>query len=230
MGFLIVSMVLPQLVCAEVSTIKIDFSRDPLDKSPSDFVSWAGGKGDEGRWAVLVDQTSPVAKRAVVQTSSGDTRLDHYSILAYNRGVFRKARISTHVKIAKTSSDEASAGLAFRFKDANNYYALEISSGNGTASLYRFEDGKRELLRRSYTLIPSDAWHELAVACDESKVECLLNGAPLFRSTLSQLWRGKVGFWTRADTLARFAGLTIVPAEEAGIIDRVREKLSNVLP
>ena len=229
-GFLIVGVVLPQLAYAELRTIRIDFSSDPADKAPAEFTSFAGGKGDGGRWIVLADQTSPVTEKVVAQTSARDTRHDHYAILAYNRGVFRKARISTRVKIESSSSDEASAGLAFRYKDPDAYYAFEISSGNGTASLYRFDGGKRELLRRSYILIPRDTWHELVVECDESEAECLLNGTSLFRSSLSQFWKGKVGFWTRADTLARFADLVVLPGEETRVVDRLTKKLREVLP
>ena len=95
-------------------------------------------------------------------------------------------------------------------KDPDNYYVIEISCSEGSLTLYKVKDGKREVVQRVLMLIKYNDWHELIVRCSEAKVDCLLDGKAMFSAPIGDFWRGKVGFWTRGDTMASFSGLTMV--------------------
>ena len=59
--------------------------------------------------------------------------------------------------------------------------------------------------------IPSGVWHELSVECKGNQIRCLLNGKELIPVlTDNSFVRGKIGFWTKSDSVSYFADTRIV--------------------
>ena len=210
-------------VYAQEKTVIVDFAKDPLNRRPESFLNFWSVGGEAGKWVVLEDETFPETKRVVAQTSSWDKGTNHYAILVYKYGNIRNMDTSVHIKISG-ASEEASAGLAFRFQDGNNYFVFEASSGNGTLSFYKMTDGDRETIARVLTSVSPEEWHKLRVRCSEFDCECYFDDKLIFKPRLSQFWRGNVAFWTRADTQARFAGLSITTQEEANVLDQIKKR------
>jgi hypothetical protein len=206
--------------------LKIDFSQDPLNGKCESFLEVSGGRGGGGKWLVIEDETSPASQRAIAQVDTWNKRTNHYALLLYRNGSYRNADIAAHVKMTGPT-EAASAGIVFRYNDRNNYYVFEISRSEGAISLYRLTEGKRELLSRVLTSIKLDVWYELIVRCNESETECLLNGKTVFATKLTWFRKGKVGFWTRGDTTARFSDLVIVHYKEKGILEDMRARLTK---
>jgi len=222
-GCLTCSFLMGSALGADLQKIAIDLAGDKAGARPSDFVSIASGVGNGGTWVVSEEAVSPTVFKVIAQTSSSDRRTHHYALLIYQGGVFRNVDIAARVNL-RAFTQEASAGIVLRYRDPGDYYALEASASSGSVTLYRFLDGKRDVERRVLMNVPVEKWQELRAICNESETNAYLNGAHLFKANISQFSKGRVGLWTRGDTLARFADIVLVPGEEVRIIDKMKNR------
>jgi hypothetical protein len=60
--------------------------------------------------------------------------------------------------------------------------------------------------------IPAGVWHDLVVECKGNQIRCRLNGNELITATdqVNPFTSGKVGFWTKSDSVSYFADTRIV--------------------
>ena len=135
----------------------------------------------------------------------------------FNRVTARDADISVRFKAISGQKDQG-AGLVWRYRDKDNYYVVRANALEHNVVLYKVENGKRTDLPlkgegRTYgkkATVPSGAWSTLAVNVNGSLFEVLLNGAKLYEvedPTFPD--PGRIGLWTKADSVIRFDDLTI---------------------
>jgi hypothetical protein len=113
---------------------------------------------------------------------------------------------------------EQMAGVAFRIQDETNYYVVRASSMGNTFRFYKVVNGERGTLYGPQVEIPSGVWHDLTVQCTGNKIQCLLDGKELIPTiTDSSFTSGKIGFWTKSDSVSYFADakVTYTPREPA---------------
>lgn len=112
----------------------------------------------------------------------------------------------TNYRVSVTlSSDEADAiGVMFRYQDGDNYYRFSMGSQRGYRRLVKkvggvftvlWEDARRYLLRRSYTI---------TLDCVGQQLTGYLNGSRLFSLDESSFAAGKIGLYCWANRGARF--------------------------
>jgi hypothetical protein len=126
--------------------------------------------------------------------------------------------ISVRFRPVSGRVDQA-AGLVWRYLDANNYYIVRANALEGNVVLYKLENGKRTDLPlkgsgRTYgkkALVPSNAWSQLGVTVRGPSFTVSLNGQGLYEVEDQTFTRpGKIGLWTKADSVTYFDDLTIV--------------------
>src|SRR5262249_47989302 len=114
-------------------------------------------------------------------------------------------------------SEDRAAGLIWKARDANNYYVVRANALEDNVVLYKTVSGVRsplDIVGRSggYGLdvaVPSNEWHSLRIAFNDSRFRVLYNGKQLFEvedSTFADA--GKVGLWTKADSVTLFDEIT----------------------
>jgi hypothetical protein len=114
---------------------------------------------------------------------------------------------------------DQAAGLVWRFQNEDNYYIVRANALENNVVLYKVEKGTRTDLPvkgegRTYgkkAQVPSGQWSTLRVVAAGPRFDVYLNGTKLYEvedSTFSQA--GKVGVWTKADSVTQFDDLTIV--------------------
>ena len=169
-------------------------------------------------------------KHTVLAASSTDPAAGHCPILLFTNETFLDFNLTTRLKIVGgTTAPEA--GIAFRVQDEKNYYVMRASTvGNeavhGSLLWYRVVGGVRYESQGKGVLvpIPPDTWQELRVECVGNTIRGFLNGKQLIPPVLAgsptndaalprindtTFAAGKTGFWTAADTSARFADTRI---------------------
>jgi hypothetical protein len=198
-----------------------DFRRDRLGETPPGFRSTVAGSGPPGEWKVVEDElpsllapispTAPRAgKRPVLAQLSRDRTAERFPMLIYEKEVFGDFTLTTRFKLVDGATEQM-AGIAFRFQDERNYYYIRASGLGNTFYFYKVVNGLRSAPIGNPMEIRKGVWHELAIACKGTSIQAWLNGREVLppledRSFVS----GRIGFWTKSDSLTYFGDTTIV--------------------
>lgn len=188
---------------AQRATVKSDFEGIQVDSVPPGFSSGLTGKGVPPIWKIVDDPTSPAGPQVVAETS-GDQTSDRFPLLVLDGFEARDVQVSVAFKPVSGRVDQA-AGIVVRLKDANNYYIARANALEGNVRLYKVVGGKRSQFAGKDVPIPSGRWGTLGLDVQDDRFEVRLNGEILFDArdrTFKDA--GKVGFWTKADSLTYF--------------------------
>ncbi len=122
------------------------------------------------------------------------------------------------VKFKPVSGKEDQAGgVIWRCKDKDNYYIARANAAEDNVVLYKTVNGKRSSLdivgrKGGYGVkgkVASGQWHTLRVEFAGDKFTVTFNGKKLFDvedTTFTEA--GKVGLWTKADSVTLFDDFT----------------------
>jgi hypothetical protein len=103
------------------------------------------------------------------------------------------------------------AGLAFRIQDEKNYYYVRASGLGNTFYFFRFVNGDLIGPIGSKVEIAKGVWHEMSVECQGSQVTCSLDGKVVIPQLMQNTFaKGKIGFWTKSDSVSYFSDARIV--------------------
>jgi hypothetical protein len=195
----------------------IDFDKDKTGELPKDFTTALTGQGTPGVWMVLKDDSAPQQKQVLAQTDADATSY-RFPVCIYEKLTAKDADISVKFKPVSGQKDQA-AGLVWRYKDKDNYYIVRANARENNVVLYKVESGKRIDLPlkgegRTYgkkAPVPSGQWSTLRVAAKGNLFEVYLNGQKLYEvedGTFTEA--GKIGLWTKADSVTYFDDLQVV--------------------
>ena len=107
----------------------------------------------------------------------------------------------------------------WRYQDENNYYIVRANAREDNVVLYKVENGRRTDLPvkgegRTYgkpSKVPSGQWGTLRIVAKGPLFEVYHDARKLYDvedTTFTQ--PGKVGVWTKADSVTYFDDLTVV--------------------
>src|SRR5205085_9116416 len=166
------------------------------------------GEGAKGEWVVKADQSAPSQPNVLAQLS--DDRTDYRFPLAIaDDGSFQDLELSVKFRVVSGKTDRA-AGLVFRLKDANHYYIVRANALENNYRLYHVVAGRREQFAAVNVNVSSGEWHELRVECVGNKITCYYDGEKKIEATDDTFKEaGKVGLWTKADSVTYFDDLTV---------------------
>ncbi|MBI2946899.1 MAG: hypothetical protein HYY23_04580 [Verrucomicrobia bacterium] len=206
------------LAQAQGAEIQFDFSRYAVNETPGEFREILSGQGQPGNWKVIFDEAAsptagaaePAAKRKILAQLSADATDERFPILLYDRESFGDFKLTTRFKIV-AGKVEQMAGVAFRLRDEKNYYYLRASSLGNSFRFFKVVDGQRSAPIGPEIEIPRSVWHELSVECRGNQIRCSLNGKGVIPTlTDNSFSAGRIGFWTKSDSISYFADTKIV--------------------
>jgi len=204
-----------------------NFGEYPVDQSPSNFVSAVTGTGKPEGWKVILDQApsampsrdpnAPVMTSHAVVAQMGGLPINlYFPILVFDGDQFDDFTFSTRFKIVGGGVAEM-GGIVFRYQDPKNYYVLTASVLDKRFWFFKFVNGVRsDKLIGPAIDIAKDQWREMTVRCEGNHIHCLLDGKEIIPMiTDSSFMKGKVGFWTKSDSVVYFtdAKLDFTPRE-----------------
>ncbi len=227
--------------------ITLDFNNFPVGQTPTNFSSALAGGGEPGDWKIVSDvapsafaplmpQSTPTpteATRSVLAQLSQDTTDEHFPMLLYDGATFKNFKMTTHFKIVSGAAEEM-AGIVFRYQNASNFYVVRASALGHNVRFYKVVKGVRGNIIGPDVDISTNAWHSLSVQCDGDQITFWLDdnlaAPPLQDTSFSE---GKIGFWTKSDSVTYFADTTInytpiIPAAQA-LVDDVMQKYPRIL-
>ncbi len=188
-------------------TMSFDFDRDPVDKPPAGFTSYATGGGPAGKWLVKEMADAPSGKHVVVQTDADatDTR---FPVLISDKGEYGDLDVSVKGKALSGKVDQG-IGLVFRFGDPKSYYVVRANALENNFRLYRMVNGRRLQFAGANVKITSNEWHTLRVVAKGDHIVCYYDSKPLIDAHDKTYSSGKIGLWTKADSVIAFDDLTV---------------------
>jgi hypothetical protein len=199
----------------------IDFSKYPVDKTPSGFGSQLSGGGKLGDWKIILDNTAPVsavtgtnstppAGKNVLAQLSQDGTDERFPMLVFDEESYGDFTITTHFKLVDGLFEQM-AGLAFRIQDTNNYYYVRASALGSTFRFIKLVNGQRLTTIGPSAEITKGVWHELTIDCKGNRISCLFDGKELIPPlTDNTFTAGKFAFWTKSDAVVYFGETKIV--------------------
>ena len=194
-------------------TRTVDFSHDVVGQPPNGFAfGHTANAGAPGRWVVQ----SEGANRFLVQADPDSTRSRFPTAVLTD---ITAADVDLAVRFRPVSGriDQA-AGLVWRYRDQDHYYIVRANALEDNVVLYKVENGTRTDLPlkgegRTYGKkadVPAGQWSTLRVVANGPLFEVYFNGGKLYEvedATFSQ--PGRVGVWTKADSVTQFDDLTV---------------------
>jgi hypothetical protein len=192
----------------------VDFSDSTVGQPPKGFEFGHTAKaGAPGKW--IVQSESENKYLALVDPDNTRAR---FPVAVVSDISAADVDLSVRFKPISGRVDQA-AGLVWRFQNEDNYYIVRANALEDNTVLYKVEGGKRTDLPlkgegRTYgkkSEVPAGQWSTLRVVANGRLFEVYLNGSKLFEVEDATFAKpGKVGVWTKADSVTQFDDLTVV--------------------
>lgn len=198
----------------------IDLSEKTDEGLPKDFESVLGGKGTPGKWVILEDEVPGYFRsfsekalntnvRPVLAQVSEDLTDEHFPMLVYTGQNFKDFTIKTKFKLVR-GVIETMAGIVFRYQDENNYYYVRASEGGRSFAFFKVVNGIRSEPVKVQADILIGKWQSMSVQMEGSKINVTLNDKPIIPELTDHTFTsGKIGFWTKSDSVSYFADTII---------------------
>ena len=104
------------------------------------------------------------------------------------------------------------AGILFNLKPNGDYLAMRANPLENNLVLWKFERGKRSSVKWiRNTPTPTRTWHDLKLVIRGTSIEGYLNGKLYLSHTLPAPVSGRVGVWSKADSVVYFDDYTVKP-------------------
>jgi hypothetical protein len=122
---------------------------------------------------------------------------------------FKEGEISFRFKSIAGKIDQA-AGILFNVKPNADYLTLRANALEENLVLFKYVKGKRSSVKWIKNVpTPSKQWQDLRLVVQGKEVKGYLNRTLYLEHTLSEPVAGKVGVWTKADSVTYFDDFTV---------------------
>jgi hypothetical protein len=192
-------MVAPAFAVDGEASVGLGGSR--LGVPPEDFDFGITGQGQPGQWSVVRDVTA--IHGVAIEQSNTDPTDNRFPLAIYKPLSLKNLAASIRLKLINGTMQ--TAGLAFRFVNADNYYVVSASALEEHTDLFRVLGGKMERIGGTDADVVLNHWHKLGLVAQGDQFMVSLDDAWLFtvwdRTFLTD---GRVGLWTEEDNVTRF--------------------------
>jgi len=155
-----------------------------------------------GRWAIEETADASSRRKVLVQRA---TRNEFNVVVA--PGSYADVDVSVKFKPI-SGREDASGGIVVRFSDGK-YYVARANALEGNFRLYTYDRGRRQIATASVKTPALGQWHALRLVAVGDHMQAWLDGALLLDHVDARFKAGRVGLWTKADSITAFDDLTI---------------------
>jgi hypothetical protein len=205
----IATMILALLLVSTVLAVTtVDFESFEVGKTPAGFSTALTGGGGPVSWVVQEDPTAPSGGKALAQTSTDKTDY-RFPLCVYDKFTGGDVEVSVKFRAVEGKVDRA-AGLVVRFQDKDNYYIVRANALEDNVRLYKVVGGSRKQFAGTKAKVSSGEWHTLKLEVKGKHFGVFFDDKLLFEAdddTFKEA--GKVGLWTKADSVTYFDDLKI---------------------
>lgn len=180
----------------------INFDDAKPGAAPSGWIAAQTGSGN-AKWTIEKDDTAP--NKSNVLKQSGEAT---YPVCIKDDTSIKDGFVEVKFKPASGKEDQA-GGVIWRTKDADNYYIARANALEDNVTIYHTIKGKRVSFKNTDTKVASGVWHTLRVDFVGNKFTVTFDGKKVIETTDDSFAdAGKVGVWTKADSVTLFDDFT----------------------
>jgi hypothetical protein len=162
---------------------------------------WTATKTGSGtpKWTVEKDDTAP-SKPNVLKQSGEAT----YPVCIKDDTNLKDGFVEVKFKPVAGKEDQA-GGVIWRCKDKDNYYIARANALEDNVTIYHTIGGRRVAFKSINTKVTSGAWHTLRVNFAGKEFTVAFDGHKVIEASDDSFPdAGKVGVWTKADSVTLF--------------------------
>jgi hypothetical protein len=210
-------------------SIRVDLSRERVGRESTQFLSvvgnWSivedGGKkvlGVDGRSWLRGQPAGSLAEKArTIYGARNEEFIDNVKAWAYfpyavakDIPDFSDGEISMRFKIVAGQLDQC-AGILFNLKSNGDYLTVRFNGMEDNVVLWTFNKGVRKFVKRGAENVPlpRNQWHTLLISVHGTNLQASLNGKHLLDYTLAEPVSGRVGVWSKTDSVSYFDDYTV---------------------
>jgi hypothetical protein len=176
----------------------VSFDNGKAGAPPSGWTATKTGTG-EAKWTIEADSTAP-SKPNVLKQSGQAT----YPVCIKDDTSLKDGFVEVKFKPISGREDQA-GGVLWRARDSNNYYVARANALEDNVTIYDTVNGRRTERKRTSVKVASNQWHTLRVDFKGSHFTVTFDGKKAIEwddRTFTDA--GKVGVWTKADSVTLF--------------------------
>jgi hypothetical protein len=163
----------------------------------------AGWETVAGKWAIE-DVPGAQGGRALVQRATEN----EFNVIVAPGGPYGDVDVAMRFKPISGRQD-ASAGIVFRFSEGR-YYVIRANALEGNFRFYYYDRGRHQIGSASITAPALGQWHKLRVRAEGDRIQGWLNDQALLDLRDDRYKSGRIGLWTKADSVTAFDDLIVV--------------------
>jgi hypothetical protein len=156
-----------------------------------------------GQWAIEDMAGAPSGKKVLVQRATRN----RFNVIVVPPGPYIDVDVSMKFKPI-SGREDASDGIVFRFTDSK-YYVVRANALEDNFRLYYYDRGRRQIASASVKAPAPGQWHTVRVVALADHMQAWVDGKLLLDHCDSRFKWGRVGLWTKADSITAFDDLTI---------------------
>jgi hypothetical protein len=146
---------------------------------------------------------APSGKSVLVQRATRN----EFNVIVAPPGPYADVDVSMRFKPI-SGREDASGGFVFRFNDGK-CYVVRANALQRNFRLHAYDRGRRQLATASVTAPALGQWHTIRLVAVGDHVQAWLDGQLYLDHRDSRFKSGRVGLWTKADSITAFDDLTI---------------------
>jgi hypothetical protein len=198
----------PPLAAQQPPAVKsFTFDGDAVGSPPGGFEFARTGQGSQGKWIVRADPEKP-DRRVLVQESADPTDY-RFPLAIVKEGIWKDVTLSVRARPVSGKVDQG-FGLVWRYQNADNYYVTRCNADEDNCRIYHVVKGRRVQFQGHDGKVATNAWHALKLEAAGDHFTVWFDGQKVLDAKDGTFaGAGKVGLWTKADSVIQFDDFTI---------------------
>ena len=189
-------------IAASSSADTVTFDNSKTGAAPPGWTATQTGSGS-AKWSVEKDDSAPSKPNVLKQNGEAT-----FPVCIKNDTNLKDGFVEVKFKPVAGKEDQA-GGVIWRVQDANNYYISRANALEDNVTIYHTINGKRVAFKSINTKVTSGVWHTLRVDFAGNKFTVTFDGNKVIDATDESFANaGKVGVWTKADSVTEFDNFT----------------------
>ena len=187
---------------ALTSAETVNFDDMKAGGPPPGWTATQTGSGT-AKWAIEKDESAPSQPNVLKQSGQAT-----FPVCFKNDTNIKDGLVEVKFKPIAGKEDQA-GGVIWRLRDANNYYIARANALENNVTIYHTINGKRTEKKRINTQVASGQWHRLRVDFSGNHFVVTFDGKKALEwddETFKDA--GKIGLWTKADSVTEFDDFT----------------------